>query len=66
MPRKVASKKKKLDIKKKTRRVNRDAGTGEFVSDKYAAENKSTTVRETIEINQDGRSDPGDCDDRDE
>lgn len=29
--------------------VSRDAGTGEFVSDKFAAEHPDTTVRETVE-----------------
>jgi hypothetical protein len=34
---------------KKTQKVNRDAGTGKFVSDEYAKHHPKTTVTETIQ-----------------
>lgn len=33
-----------------SQKVNRDAGTGEFVTDEYAAQHPDTTVTETIEV----------------
>lgn len=33
-----------------TRKVARDAGTGEFVPKKYAAKHKKTTVEETVPV----------------
>jgi hypothetical protein len=33
---------------KKTHKVHRDAGTGQFVTEKYADRHRKTTVRETV------------------
>lgn len=37
-----------MSKKKETRKVNRSAETGKFVTRKYAEKNKATTVRQTV------------------
>ncbi len=47
------SKKAPAKQDKKTRKVNRDAGDGQFVSDEEADKNPGTTVTETVKPNND-------------
>ncbi len=41
--------------KKKNRSLYRDAGTGEFVTKKYAEKNPKTTVKETTKTKKKGK-----------